>query len=93
MSAAARAALWAAREEQPAIGDRWIFPAPKNPEVPVSRFLVDRWWDRAERLAKLPREAGRGWHSCRRTFATELKAAPLKDLCALGGWKDQRKRS
>lgn len=88
MSPAARAALWAARKDQPAIGDRWIFPAPRNPEVPVSRFLVDAWWDRAERLAKLAPEPGRGWHSCRRTFATELKAAPLKDLCALGGWKD-----
>jgi len=39
-------------------------------------------------LAKLPPERGRGWHSLRRKFATELKHAPLKDLCALGGWKD-----
>lgn len=88
MSPAARTALWAARQQEPAIGDRWIFPAPKNPEIPTSRFLVDAWWDRAEKLAQLPPEPGRGWHSCRRTFATELKAAPLKDLCALGGWKD-----
>ncbi len=29
-----------------------------------------------------------GWHSLRRKFATELKDTPLKDLCALGGWKD-----
>jgi hypothetical protein len=29
----------------------------------------------------------RGYHSLRRQFATELKHAPLKDLCALGGWK------
>lgn len=88
MSPAARTALWAARQHDPAIGDRWIFPAPKNPEASVSRFLVDAWWDRGEALAQLPPEPGRGWHSCRRTFATELKAAPLKDLCALGGWKD-----
>ena len=26
--------------------------------------------------------------SVRRNFATELKDTPLKDLCALGGWKD-----
>jgi hypothetical protein len=39
-------------------------------------------------LADLSPEPGQGWHSCRRTFATKLKAAPLKDLCALGGWKD-----
>jgi hypothetical protein len=31
---------------------------------------------------------GRGWHSLRRKFATELKAVSLTDLCALGGWKD-----
>jgi integrase len=30
---------------------------------------------------------GSGWHSLRRKFATELKLVPLKDLCALGGWK------
>ena len=29
-----------------------------------------------------------GWHSLRRKFATELKDTPLKDLCALDGWKD-----
>jgi integrase len=26
-------------------------------------------------------------HSLRRQFAMEMKSAPLKDLCALGGWK------
>jgi hypothetical protein len=26
--------------------------------------------------------------SLRRKFATEMKATSLKDLCALGGWKD-----
>lgn len=88
MSQAARAALVAARQQDPAIGDRWVFPALKNPEVPVSPYLMETWWNRAEKLAKLPPERGRGWHSCRRTFATELKAVPLKDLCALGGWKD-----
>jgi NADPH:quinone reductase-like Zn-dependent oxidoreductase len=30
---------------------------------------------------------GAAGHSLRRQFATEMKAAPLKDLCALGGWK------
>lgn len=39
-------------------------------------------------LAGLSKEPGRGWHSLRRKFATELKHTPLKDLCALGGWKD-----
>jgi hypothetical protein len=43
-----------------------------------------------ERLAKLDPEPGRGWHSLRRKFATELKGTPIKDLCALGGWRDSR---
>jgi hypothetical protein len=38
--------------------------------------------------AGIARVQGRGWHSLRRKFATELKAASLKDLCALGGWKN-----
>lgn len=88
MSKAARSALLAARQQEAAIGDRWVFPAPKDAEAPVSALLVQTWWDTAERLAELPKERGRGWHSCRRTFATELKGVPLKDLCALGGWKD-----
>jgi integrase len=88
MSQAARSALLAARQQEAAIGDRWVFPAPKDAEAPVSPQSIQVWWDRGERLAQLAPERGRGWHSCRRTFATELKAVPLKDLCALGGWRD-----
>ena len=50
--------------------------------------LARDWRERAERAAGIARVSGRGWHSLRRKFATELKAASLKDLCALGGWKD-----
>ena len=45
------------------------------------------WWLRGERVAELEHIQGMGWHSLRRKFATELKEAPLKDLCELGGWK------
>ena len=38
--------------------------------------------------AKLAAGQRLGWHGLRRKFATELKDTPLKDLCALGGWKD-----
>ncbi len=31
-----------------------------------------------------------GYHCFRRKFATELKAIPLRDLMALGGWKDPK---
>jgi hypothetical protein len=30
---------------------------------------------------------GRGWHSLRRRFATDLDHLPLKQLMELGGWK------
>jgi hypothetical protein len=54
----------------------------------MSRHLARDWWDRTEKAAGIARVPGRGWHSLRRKFATELKGANLKDLCALGGWKD-----
>lgn len=69
------------------IGDGWIFPAPASTETPVSRHLARTWWRRMETAAGLERVPGRGWHSLRRKFATELKTVPLTDLSHLGGWK------
>lgn len=66
----------------------WVFPAPTTPSEPLSRHLARDWWERTEAAAGVARVPGRGWHSLRRKFATELKGASLKDLCALGGWKD-----
>mgnify|MGYP001070249014 CR=1 FL=1 len=77
--------LWKVRR---AIGDAWLFPSPSDPAQPVSRHLVRDWWERMQKAAKLPVEGRRGWHSLRRKFATELKNSPLRDLQALGGWKD-----
>ena len=75
------------RTRQGIIGDAWVFPSPEDPAVPCSRHLVRDWWERAEAAAQLEPTARRGWHSLRRQFATEMKHTPLKDLCALGGWK------
>ena len=47
-------------------------------------------WLRAEDTAGLERVKGRGWHSLRRKFATEMKHTPLRDLSHLGGWKRAR---
>ena len=79
-------ALKAARRAQAVISE-WVLPSPSKPAEPISRHLLRDWWERGQLLAKLPPEPGRGYHSLRRQFATELKHAPLKDLCALGGWK------
>jgi hypothetical protein len=54
----------------------------------MSRHLARDWWERTEKAAVVAQVPGRGWHSLRQTFATELKGANLKDLCALGGWTD-----
>jgi integrase len=86
LTPAALKAVEAARRSQSAIGE-WLFPAPSKPERAISRYLVRDWWQRGQALGQLPVELGRGWHSLRRQFATEMKHAPLKDLCALGGWK------
>lgn len=48
------------------------------------------WWGRAEAKAELEPKRGRGWHSLRRKFASDLMHMPLKVLCDLGGWKTER---
>jgi integrase len=88
LTAEAVAALERARAEHAAIGDAYLFASMRDPALPCSRFVFETWWQRGERLAGVTHERGRGYHSLRRKFATELKHAPLKDLCALGGWKD-----
>lgn len=83
-------ALRDARRERPAVGEAWIFPAPKDASDPCSRHLMRDWWLRAEELAGLDHVKGMGWHSFRRRLATDLRDAPTKDLAALGGWQDVR---
>jgi integrase len=90
LSAEAVQEIETARRRSSSIGGTWVFPSPSDPHAPVSRNLMRDWWRKMERKAKLPPERGRGWHSLRRKFATELKHVPLKDLSYLGGWKDHQ---
>ena len=76
------AALEEARRRNPATGDAPVLPSPS-----VAAWVARGWWDRAERLAGLEPKRGRGWHSLRRKFASDLMDQPLKVLCELGGWK------
>ena len=87
VSAVAVEWLRRARRDRAQLGDGWVFPSPNNPARPVSRHRARTWWNRLEELAGLTPEPGRGWHSLRRKFATELKHAPLRDLAHLGSWK------
>jgi integrase len=82
------AALAKVRRMVKTIGDAWIFPAKTSPLRHWSRGGVERRWKWMAKRAGLPRDQRYGWHALRRQFATELKGIPLKDLCALGGWKD-----
>ena len=83
----ALAVLEEARRRNPGIGDVPLLPAPKNPSRCLDRSRVRVWWQKAERLAGLEPKRGRGWHSLRRKFASDLMNQPLKVLCELGGWK------
>jgi integrase len=85
---AAVAVLRQWQRTQPAIGNAWVFPAPKDPSQPCSRHFVRDLWEQLAEAAKLPKGKRLGWHSLRRKFASELKATPLCDLAQLGGWKD-----
>jgi len=81
-------AFHAAQREAGRIGDGWVFPSPTDPEKPVRRDVLRDAWQKLEKLAKLDRVPGRGWHSLRRKFATDRQDQPLKALCSAGGWKD-----
>ncbi len=80
-------ALREARSPKLEAGDAPVLPAPRNPSACMGAQLAQGWWDRAERLAGLEPKPGRGWHSLRRKFASDLMNQPLKVLCELGGWK------
>ncbi len=68
-------------------GNAPVLPAPKDPSRCLDRSRVRVWWNKAEALAGLKPKRGRGWHSLRRKFASDLMDQPLKVLCELGGWK------
>ena len=64
-----------------------VLPAPRNPLAVVGAARLYAWWRKAQILAGLEPKAGRGWHSLRRKFASDLMDQPLRVLCQLGGWK------
>ncbi|MDE2659334.1 MAG: tyrosine-type recombinase/integrase [Acidobacteriota bacterium] len=78
------------RRKNPGPGKAPVLPAPKNPSKSMGPGVARGWWGRAERLAGLEPKRGRGWHSLRRKFASDLMDQPLKVLCELGGWKEAR---
>lgn len=90
LTTAAVEALREARENRPGIGAAWILPNPHDPERPVTRHQLRRWWLECEEAAELEHVDGLGWHSLRRKLADDLRDLPLKDLAAAGGWKEEQ---
>ena len=87
VTAEAIAALESARGRNPVTGSAPVLPSSRDPSVSVGSWITRGWWKRAEGLAGLEPKRGRGWHSLRRKFASDLMDQPLKVLCELGGWK------
>ena len=88
LTAEALAALEEARVLSAGSGNGPVLPAPRDPSQCAGRTLVGYWWRKAQKLAGLDPKRGRGWHSLRRKFASDLMNVPLKVLCDLGGWKE-----
>ena len=68
-------------------GNRPVLPSSRDATKCTNRVSAFLWWKKVQTLAGLEPKPGRGWHSLRRKFATDLMDLPLKVLCELGGWK------
>ena len=93
VTAEAIAALEEARRMSTETGEAPVLPASRDASKCMSRVCAHHWWSRAQTLAGLEPKRGRGWHSLRRKFASDLMDQPLKVLCELGGWKTARRCS
>ena len=88
VTAEAIAALEEAQRMSTGTGDAPVLPAGTDPSRCMGRGWAYRLWCRAQTRAGLEPKRGRGWHSLRRKFASDLMDLPLKVLCQLGGWKN-----
>lgn len=87
LSEPARGELDRYLERSPRLGATPLFPAPGDSSRPMRKDTAGVWLLRAEKLAGLPKLAGGRWHPYRRLFATELRALPVHDVAAAGGWR------
>jgi hypothetical protein len=76
--------------KRPGMGARPVFPAPKDPAAPITRYLADDWLRRCYVLADVAPLEGGLWHPFRRKWATERKHLPAADVMKAAGWKDRR---
>jgi integrase len=90
LTSEAVAVIKLARARGGTIGDSWVLPSPRFPARAVSGHVLYKWLKKALEKSGLGQASGIGYHCFRRKFATELKGIALKDLMALGGWKDPK---
>ena len=86
LSGAAREELEHYMARSPRIGAVPVFPSPTDPNAPLRKDTAGTWLRKAEKLANLPPLTGGRFHPYRRLFAIELKALPIHDVAAAGGW-------
>ena len=85
LTAEALAALEEARRMSQGTTNGPVLSSSRDATRCMSRVSAYLWWKKAQALAGLEPKPGRGWHSLRRKFATDLMDLPLKVLCELGG--------
>jgi hypothetical protein len=73
-----------------AIGDVYLFEAPKVPGKPWRRQYAAELLERAERLAGYEPMEGGDFHPYRRKWSTERKHEPWADIAAVSGRKDRK---
>jgi integrase len=66
----------------------FMFPSHSDQSKALTRDAFGHWLRKAEELAELPKLDGSLWHAYRRAWASARKDLPLKDVAAVGGWKD-----
>lgn len=87
VSSVARSALDRIMRDRPGVGEAYLFPSPTDSTEPVSKRLVQRWFDEVEKAAKLEPVFRGKWHAFRRKWATERKHLPDVAVAHAGGWK------
>lgn len=76
------------RQEDPGVGEAYIFTAPES-DGHVRVDVAGDWLREAERKAEdHEHEKGFGFHAFRRMWATKRKHLSTKDVAHAGGWKD-----
>lgn len=90
LSVDARAAIEAALELNPVIGDAYLFPAPRAAGKPWGERYTYELLVKAEKAADIEHLERGAFHPYRRKWRRERKHLPRADVAAAGGWLDPR---